>query len=171
VLFDPEGAAPTLREFMEAVKNDATKIINKSGTRIDTNKLNWHDVSFSQLYKQGFASFQRPTASNQFAVPKVDITGKQSDARARVPGRFQPIETPNPSIGADETPITTWGQIDGTPFPLDGSNMTPLPANVPSYKLPEMTKREIVAHEMAEKLKRQNKVKKEFSKRLTDRLK
>lgn len=92
------------------------------------------------------------------------------DPRSNIPGRFQPIETPNPTIGPDETPFVTWGQIDGTPFRLDGSDMTPLPDHAPVFKLPEMTKREIIAHEMADKLKRQNKEKKMFSKRITDKL-
>jgi protein DGCR14 len=46
VLFGPEGAAPTLREFMEAVRNDNSKIINREATRIDTSKINWKEVSF-----------------------------------------------------------------------------------------------------------------------------
>jgi ubiquinone biosynthesis protein Coq4 len=49
--------------------------------------------------------------------------------------------------------------------------MTPLPSHAPVFKLPEMTKREVIAHEMADKLKQQNKQKKLFSKRMTDRLK
>lgn len=48
--------------------------------------------------------------------------------------------------------------------------MTPLPAHAPAFKLPEMTKREIIAHEMADKLKRQNKEKKLFSKKMTEKL-
>lgn len=93
------------------------------------------------------------------------------DSSVGIAGRFQPISTPNPTIGPDETPLVTWGKIDGTPFRLDGSDMTPLPDNAPVYKLPEMTKREMIAHEMADKLKRQNKEKKLFSKRITDKLK
>lgn len=48
--------------------------------------------------------------------------------------------------------------------------MTPLPDHVPAFKLPQMTKRELIAHEMADKLKRQNREKKMFSKRMTDKL-
>lgn len=155
VLFQPDGVAPTLREFMESVKNDGRKIINKAGTRIDTSKLRWNE---------------KPTPTNQFSSKKFDITGEQVDTSVSIQGRFKPIETPDPSIGPDDTPLITWGQIDGTPFRLDGSDMTPLSDHAPVFKLPEMTKREVIAHEMADKLKMQNKQKKLFSKRMTDKL-
>ncbi|KAI6191891.1 hypothetical protein M3Y97_00276700 [Aphelenchoides bicaudatus] len=156
VLFGPEGAAPTLREFTDAVKNQSSKIINKSATRIDTATLPWRD---------------RPTPSNQFVSSKVDITGKTVDPHSNLQDRFKPVETPNPTIGPGESPLITWGQIDGTPFRLDSSDMTPLPDHAPVFKLPEMTKRELIAHEMVDKLKRQNREKKLFSKKMTDKLK
>lgn len=45
VIFEPEAVAPTLREFMDSVKNDGAKIINRAATRIDTSTIQWKDVS------------------------------------------------------------------------------------------------------------------------------
>jgi len=46
----------------------------------------------------------------------------------------------------------TWGEIEGTPFRLDGSD-TPLPhINTAPYKMHEQSKRERIALELAEKV-------------------
>ena len=37
------------------------------------------------------------------------------------------VATPSPAPGVDDSPLMTWGQIEGTPFRLDG-NQTPLSA-------------------------------------------
>ncbi|KAI6195554.1 hypothetical protein M3Y99_01900200 [Aphelenchoides fujianensis] len=150
VLFGPEEATPDRQGA------DSHKKINRAGTRIDTTKLNWD---------------KKTIATNQFAVPKVTITGEELDPRAKLNGRFQPLPTPDPTVGPDDSPLVTWGQIDGTPFRLDAADMTPLPDNIPTFKMPEMTKRELIAHEMVDKLKRQNREKKAFSQKMTDRLK
>lgn len=56
-------------------------------------------------------------------------------------------------IGVTDTPIMTWGEIEGTPFRLDGSD-TPLPQN-PSgqqFKIPNLSAREKIALSLADKV-------------------
>ena len=71
--------------------------------------------------------------------------------------------TPSPMPGAhgDESPMMTWGQIEGTPFCLDAGNETPHPINSgPSFKILETPLRERLALELVEKNAAQHRQKK-----------
>lgn len=54
--------------------------------------------------------------------------------------------------GVNESPLMTWGEIEGTPFRLDGGD-TPLLTTLqgPSFRIPEPPKREKLALALAEK--------------------
>ncbi|XP_077287666.1 ess-2 splicing factor homolog isoform X2 [Arctopsyche grandis] len=63
------------------------------------------------------------------------------------------VRTPSPCPGAPgESPLMTWGQIEGTPFRLDGGD-TPLPGkgSGTSFKMANTSKREQLALALAEK--------------------
>ncbi|KAK5638194.1 hypothetical protein RI129_012489 [Pyrocoelia pectoralis] len=65
---------------------------------------------------------------------------------------FSFVRTPSPRPGVADTPLMTWGEIEGTPFRLDGSD-TPLPRTPgPSFKMSEPPRREQIAHALAEKV-------------------
>ena len=55
--------------------------------------------------------------------------------------------------GVADSPLMTWGQIEGTPFRLDGSD-TPLRPGLPGpkFKIAEPPLREKLAHALAEKV-------------------
>lgn len=58
---------------------------------------------------------------------KIGVDGKeliQSDT-PQING-FSFVRTPSPNPGVAESPLMTWGEIEGTPFRLDGGD-TPLP--------------------------------------------
>lgn len=46
----------------------------------------------------------------------------------------------------------TWGEIEGTPFRLDGGDTPFLDTPGPSFKIPDLPKREKLALELAEKV-------------------
>ncbi|XP_075746096.1 splicing factor ESS-2 homolog isoform X2 [Rhipicephalus microplus] len=80
------------------------------------------------------------------------------DGRELQPGTGSPtvggygfVATPSPAPGVNETPLLTWGEIEGTPFLLDGSD-TPLPRNPggPQFRIPEPRSRERLAHSLAD---------------------
>jgi protein DGCR14 len=54
--------------------------------------------------------------------------------------------------GVNESPLMTWGEIEGTPFRLDGGD-TPIRTSLqgPSFRIPELPKREKLALALAEK--------------------
>ncbi|GIY32405.1 splicing factor ESS-2 homolog [Caerostris extrusa] len=55
--------------------------------------------------------------------------------------------------GVNDTPLMTWGEIEGTPFRLDGGD-TPLPQNLSGqqFKIPQPSARERIAHSLADKV-------------------
>jgi protein DGCR14 len=51
------------------------------------------------------------------------------------------------NLGVDDTPLMTWGEIDGTPFRLDGDD-DPALADAPVFKIPEVPIRDRIANSM-----------------------
>ncbi len=56
-------------------------------------------------------------------------------------------------IGVEESPFLTWGEIEGSPFRLDGAD-TPIPvdSSTKPYRMLETTKREKIAMQLQEKV-------------------
>ncbi len=85
----------------------------------------------------------------------VDVDGKEikSNAAPTVNG-FGFMKTPSPAPGVSDTPLMTWGEIEGTPFRLDGSD-TPLPVSTVgagAFHLQPVSERDRIAHKLAEKV-------------------
>ncbi|XP_014783666.1 splicing factor ESS-2 homolog [Octopus bimaculoides] len=83
------------------------------------------------------------------------------------------VKTPSPVPGmGNESPLMTWGEIEGTPFRLDGTDNTPLPKTPgPTFKIPELPKRDRIALELAERASKAHRVRKQDAlRRVTQRL-
>ncbi|KAF5290102.1 hypothetical protein FQA39_LY14883 [Lamprigera yunnana] len=65
---------------------------------------------------------------------------------------FSFVRTPSPRPGVTDTPLMTWGEIEGTPFRLDGSDTPLLRTPGPSFKMAEPPRREQIALALAEKV-------------------
>lgn len=64
---------------------------------------------------------------------------------------FSFVATPSPQPGVAESPLMTWGELEGTPFRLDGSD-TPIRLSAgPSFHIAETSRRETIALALAEK--------------------
>lgn len=63
------------------------------------------------------------------------------------------VKTPSPHPGVAESPLMTWGELEGTPFRLDGSDTPIRPSGLsgPSFHIAETSKRETLALSLAEK--------------------
>ena len=75
-------------------------------------------------------------------------------------------------VGVDESPLMTWGEIDGTPFRLDGGG-TPLLNRTPGpvFKMPAVPKRDEIAMQLVEKASKAHRAKKDAAlKRVSSRL-
>lgn len=85
----------------------------------------------------------------------VDVDGKEikTNAPPTVNG-FEFMKTPSPAPGVGDSPLMTWGEIEGTPFRLDGSD-TPLPSSsvgVGAFQLQPVSERDRIGHKLAEKV-------------------
>ena len=114
--------------------------------------------------KPSSSRMSTPARTNLPGNPRIDITGQEikNTGTPQVNG-YGFVVTPSPMPGAhgDESPMMTWGQIEGTPFCLDAGNETPLVAdNGPQFKMIETPLREQLAMELVEKNAAQHRKKK-----------
>lgn len=88
------------------------------------------------------------------AIGRIGIDGNtiSQTAGASVRG-FSFVATPSPRPGVAESPLMTWGEIDQTPFRLDGSDTPIRPSAMagPSFHIAETSRRETIGLALAEK--------------------
>uniref|UniRef100_A0A915LL26 Uncharacterized protein n=1 Tax=Meloidogyne javanica TaxID=6303 RepID=A0A915LL26_MELJA len=138
VLFNHLDEAPlTMQEHIDRAKTSEIHI-NKKGTRFKNEQQKAPDqVAMAR------AAFQNVSK----IAGHVDVTGKQVGIESKTIGL---VATPTPI--PDESPLMTWGEIEGTPFRLDAPEIQPHIENAPTFKIPEMPVREKVAAQIAEKI-------------------
>ena len=85
----------------------------------------------------------------------VDVDGKEiKPTTAPTVNGFSFMKTPSPAPGVTDSPLMTWGEIEGTPFRLDGSD-TPLPSSSmagTSFHLQKLSERDRIGLKLAEKV-------------------
>lgn len=143
VMYVPDGVELSKEEQLEMAKNRQEVI--HSNTRLAHNP--WDDLK----NKEAIAL----AAKNQTKVynGKIGVDGNviENSATPQIRGfRFE--RTPSPCPGVGESPLMTWGEIEGTPFRLDGGD-TPLRPSIPgpSFRIAEASRRETIGLKLAEK--------------------
>ncbi|KAK2706243.1 hypothetical protein QYM36_016325 [Artemia franciscana] len=147
VMFVPNGADLTGEEMLK--QRLAKPVIVHENTRFSTTPF---DDRQSQIaVKMAAQSNAKQTAGH------IDVDGSE----IKVPttpqvGGFKLLRTPSPMPGVGESPYMTWGEIEGTPFKLDGSD-TPLPPHTPgpSFTIHETPLRDQIGYKLAEKVSQQ----------------
>ncbi|VDK80596.1 unnamed protein product [Litomosoides sigmodontis] len=136
VHFHPEEAPLTLDEHLRRQKANQ-RIINKSATRF-SEEINKEKKQITAL---------KGTLQQVVNAGKMDITGREAGISKS--GTMGLITTPSPAPGVEESPFMTWGEIEGTPFRLDASDMA-VPTSAPAFKIPEIPIREKIAQSITE---------------------
>ncbi|XP_030572824.1 splicing factor ESS-2 homolog [Drosophila novamexicana] len=132
VMYVPDGVEETEQENVQQAERK--QAIRHNATRLPT------------------TSQPETQASNADASASANGTGEEvSTGTPRIRG-FDLLRSPSPRPGQAFSPIMTWGEIDGTPFRLDGGD-TPL-RNMPgpSFHINENSRRENIAIALAEKV-------------------
>ncbi|KAJ0173009.1 hypothetical protein K1T71_011185 [Dendrolimus kikuchii] len=95
------------------------------------------------------ARSQDATISGKIGVDGTSLTSDKPSGEYS----FVATPSPRPGVGPDESPLMTWGEIEGTPFRLDGGD-TPLPAvgAGAAYRMLEGGVRERIALQLAEQV-------------------
>ncbi|XP_076236184.1 splicing factor ESS-2 homolog [Calliopsis andreniformis] len=143
IMYVPDGVELTPDERIDLAKRK--QVVIHENTRLRTNPFN------EQQNKETINEL----AKNQSKANdgKIGVDGKEivRNPTPRVNG-FSFVATPSPRPGECESPLMTWGQIEDTPFRLDGGD-TPLlrMSQGPSFRMAEPPKREQLALQLAEK--------------------
>ncbi|CAF2966651.1 unnamed protein product [Rotaria sp. Silwood2] len=157
VMYFPEGAKLTAAEKIEQAKH--VRSIHHKNTRLEVDSM-----AVSTTTSNSLSHTSTPARPNALIRPQIDIDGREIKRleSPQVSG-YGFVVTPSPMPGAhgDESPMMTWGQIEGTPFCLDSGNETPCAINSgPQFKIIETPFREQLALELVEKNAAQHRKKK-----------
>ncbi|KAI1721562.1 nuclear protein es2 domain-containing protein [Ditylenchus destructor] len=139
VFFKLEEASLTMAEYIDRVKQNE-KVINKEATRFKAEHI-------QQPHQNVMARAAFQQAANNSG--HVDITGKEKGLGSSTLGL---VATPTPMPGVDESPLMTWGEIEGTPFRLDAPDIPETFEDGPTFKMPDIPVREKVAQEISEQI-------------------
>ncbi|XP_060551335.1 splicing factor ESS-2 homolog [Ruditapes philippinarum] len=162
VMYIPEGEDLSSIELLELKKKKPRKIFHEN-TRFHLNP--WNTQRSKEMIKQA-ASEKTMQHSG-----RIGHDGKELEIgmTPKVNG-YGFVATPSPAPGVDESPLMTWGEIEGTPFQLDPSETPLVPSDAPAFKIPDVPKRDQLAIELAEKSSRQHRDKKKNALMLASRL-
>ncbi|XP_055639118.1 splicing factor ESS-2 homolog [Toxorhynchites rutilus septentrionalis] len=152
IMYIPDGVAISRKEEIELANKKQE--IEHSNTRLRVNPFN------DQESKQAITEAAKSQAK---CLPeKIGVDGKLIEASFTPDIRgFSFVKSPSPCPGITDSPLFTWGEIEGTPFRLDGGD-TPLHPSTAgsSFRIAETSKRENLALQLAEKVAEQSRSKK-----------
>lgn len=153
IMYIPDGVDFTQAEKIEMAKKKQE--IHHSNTRLMSNPFN--DVQSKEMISE-LAKNQ-----NKRNPEKIGFDGRIDEESGNTPNirGFSFVKSPSicPSL-IDSSPLMTWGQIEGTPFRLDGGDTPLRPATGPSFRIAEASKREALGHELADRASEKHRAKK-----------
>ncbi|KAL4609619.1 protein DGCR14-like [Arapaima gigas] len=152
-------AKNALMYYPEGVKDDT--VFKKPREVVHKNTRFLGDPFSKALNK---SQLQQAAALNaQFKQGKVGPDGKELIPHESPKVNGYGFEgTPSPAPGVAESPLMTWGEIESTPFRLDGSDTPYTERNLgPSFKIPEPGRRERLGLKMANEAAAKNRAKKQ----------
>ncbi|KAM7392914.1 hypothetical protein PAMA_007840 [Pampus argenteus] len=153
-------AKNALMYYPEGVKDDDA-LFKKPREVVHKNTRFTGDPFSKALNK---SQIQQAAALNaQFKQGKVGPDGKELIPHESPSVNGYGFErTPSPAPGVADSPLMTWGEIESTPFRLDGSETPYVERNHgPSFKIPEPGRRERLGIKMANEAAAKNRAKKQ----------
>lgn len=154
IMYIPDGVDFTQAEKIEMANRKQE--ISHSNTRLVANPFNdsQNKETISELAKN----------QSRGNAAKIGLDGKTMEEDLPQIRGFGFVKSPSPCPSiVDSSPLMTWGEIEGTPFRLDGSD-TPLrsggPVGGPSFRIAETSKREALALQLADNVSEKHRAKK-----------
>ncbi|XP_031638293.1 splicing factor ESS-2 homolog [Contarinia nasturtii] len=142
IMYVPDGVELSKAEQLERV--DKKQEIEYNNTRFNANPFN------DQQNKDTITDLAKAQSNNLNGRVGIDGNAVTALSERNVRG-FSFVATPSPQPGVAESPLMTWGELEGTPFRLDGSDTPVRPSSGPSFRIAETSRRETIAHSLAEK--------------------
>lgn len=147
IMYVPDGVELTVAEQLEMAKRRME--IAYANTRLQHNPFD------ERQSKEAITELAKTHAKGMCG--RIGVDGNYIDpalnggAGGEIRG-FGFVKTPSPCPGVDASPLMTWGEIEGTPFRLDGSDTPLRPMAGPSFRISETSRRETIALELADKV-------------------
>jgi len=154
VMYVPDSAPESAQERIERIAAKPREIKHKN-TRFTVDPFN--QEKSKETISQA-ASSQALLMQGKIGADGKEILPSQSPQV----GGYGFVATPSPAPGIDASPLMTWGEIEGTPFRLDGGD-TPIINGTPGsvFKVPDVPRRDRLLHELAEKASKAHRAKKQ----------
>ncbi|KAL5103575.1 hypothetical protein TcWFU_006876 [Taenia crassiceps] len=149
VHFIPDGAPLTAQELTEHFDRER---------RICAANSRFKRPMAPVMDKRKLVGMGGQLKAGRFGIDGKEVAGTESLLATPQAGGYKFMDTSaSPALsafgGAGGTPLMTWGEVDSTPYRLDEeTGHTPL---VSSFRLPSPSKREALAHQLADKAGRQ----------------
>lgn len=153
-------AKNALMYYPEGVKDDDS--LFKKPREVVYKNTRFSGDPFSKALNK--SQIQQAAALNaQFKQGKVGPDGKELiPHESPTVNGYGYERTPSPAPGVADSPLMTWGEIESTPFRLDGSESPYIERNHgPSFKIPEPGRRERLGLKMANEAAAKNRAKKQ----------
>lgn len=160
IMYIPEGVELSAEE--QRKMSVRRQIIQHHATRLNVNPFSTEVKSKQNLET---TSGMPSTSNDQQKLTETLPLRSYGGSRICDTG-FRLVSTPSPCPGEAFSPLMTWGEIEGTPFRLDGMD-TPLlhhslsgvgsasrsgAATPSSFRINATPRREVIAHELAERI-------------------
>ncbi|XP_045614798.2 splicing factor ESS-2 homolog isoform X1 [Procambarus clarkii] len=153
VMFVPDGAPLSQDKQIELAKQKKRQV-DLANTRFDGNP-------FTETLSRA-AMLEASAVQASKKEGKVGVDGKELGKDTPRVNGYSFVTAPSPVPGMDASPLMTWGEVEGTPFQLDG-NQTPLlkkQTQGPSYRIPQVPNRDRLGHKLAEQASQKHRNKK-----------
>ncbi|KAK3913802.1 Splicing factor ESS-2-like protein [Frankliniella fusca] len=141
IMYVPEGS-PLSEEDKIELANKRQEIVH-TNTRL---KKNPFDERQNKEVIKGLAVTQARAQDG-----KIGVDGKELTTETPKVNGFSYVKMDSPMPGVMDSPLMTWGEIEGTPFRLDGGDTPVRPSQGPCFKMNAPPKREKIALALAEK--------------------
>uniref|UniRef100_A0A1A9WC46 Uncharacterized protein n=1 Tax=Glossina brevipalpis TaxID=37001 RepID=A0A1A9WC46_9MUSC len=142
IMYIPDGVELTEEEKIDMASRK--QVVQHQATRLNENPFHDTNSNANDILKD----------SAHILTNMIETDGNvKGDCLDSITVRgFDLVKTPSPRPGEAFSPLMTWGEIEGTPFRLDGSD-TPVRSNAgPSFRINETSRRENIALALAEKI-------------------
>ncbi|XP_060082547.1 splicing factor ESS-2 homolog [Ylistrum balloti] len=153
LMYVPDGVELSETELMELRKGKSREIIHEN-TRFKISP--WNQTRSAEQIKQA-ASLKALACYGKIGHDGKEVMPLESP---KVNG-YGFMGTPSPAPGVEDSPLMTWGEIESTPYRLEGSDTPLTAAGGPTFKIPELPKRDQLAMDLAEKASKAHRDKKE----------
>ncbi|XP_071485470.1 splicing factor ESS-2 homolog [Diadema antillarum] len=159
LMYVPEGVDLSVAE--KVMLKPKEREISHSNTRLTLDP-------FARPNTSETLTFARTTKGDG----KVGPDGKETNpAEGPTVNGYGFVATPSPAPGVNDSPMMTWGEIEGTPFRLDGGDTPVSVVRGPQFKMPGVPRKERLGLSLVDKVTKKNRAKKEEAlKRVTQNL-